>query len=1006
MLLLLLSSFSGTAQTLNVPARAANAPTGSEFVNQITALNLTDRENAIYAQVINGNIPPWLRNLVLVSTNGTINGTNHSVGYYVTPDYVAVGSDTNYFLTPMTPLLAQRLAEALNCSMPTRKMVNDIWRKAPCHLAPSPIAPSPSMTTVPIFNQHNTTVRNQRFAVTNTFPLGTLTGGDKKDVVLSLRIYTNFASASITKPVVIYGWHRTDGSPIQPVYNGHEETYADYSHGIRLVQMNITVDGSPNTVTNVLTNPSLAALLSDEGVLPKPYYTIARAGPTITSQPYSRRVNPGANVLFTVAATGTATLRYQWLFNGGNLNGATNTTLSLTNVTAAQAGSYSVNVSNNDGLTASIPALLKINTSIVPVLFSDSFETNSSSIWNVLWGSGNAIADYTVNWAFDYGTNSYTYNGATYLIPPAPGSSGTTRGVKFTVNNNDTNAAIAGVNIYPKNSTFSGNYTLKFDMWMNYPGASGGTGTGVAGSTEHAIFGLNHTGARANWAATSSSGTDGLWFAAVGEGGTSRDYRAYLGNLAGIQTELIGSGSGLGESNNAAGVYPSIFPANRFESSGAPGKNWVEVEVRQVNGVISWSLEGTVVAQRTNNSTFTTGTVMLGYMDVFTSIAAPAKDAFVFFDNVRVEDLSGSTNQPPSIVVPPADQSCSVGDSIQFSVQANGTAPLSYQWFHDGVLITGAISWSVQLRQVQAGQSGQYSVVVSNSAGYASAVADLVVNSTGFQFTSIARDNTNITQLGFLGNEGESYVFEASTNLVSWQSIAVLSSGNSALMFGDPASAHLPYRFYRARSSVGYLLTDFEDFSPGTSALFNRPAFSGSTLTFVVTNGSDFSYVTNAFPAGNDSDRVLALQWSFNGTTNRWLRLTTSEALNIPNPTIAFNQALVFDVYSAKPIYIAVGLRETGTTAAIGSNGGTSGTIEWIGAVSSNPPFGQLVSAGQWVTLQFLIPLEPVRAFAGDGILSSASGKGTLEHLAITPVENDADHLVYVDNFRLINLTQ
>src|SRR6202008_2240740 len=134
----------------------------------------------------------------------------------------------------------------------------------------------------------------------------------------------------------------------------------------------------------------------------------------------------------------------------------------------------------------------------------------------------------------------YTLNGVTYTIPPAPNSGGTTRGVKFTVNNNDATGSTAGVNIYPTNKSFSGNFALKCDMWINYPGASGGTGAGVEGSTQHGIIGLNHFGTRVNWASTVNTPTDGIWFAVDGEGGTARDYRAYLGNLSGMQTELIG----------------------------------------------------------------------------------------------------------------------------------------------------------------------------------------------------------------------------------------------------------------------------------------------------------------------------------------------------------------------------------------------------------------------------------------------------------------------------------
>ena len=99
-------------------------------------------------------------------------------------------------------------------------------------------------------------------------------------------------------------------------------------------------------------------------------------------------------------------------------------------------------------------------------------------------------------------------------------------------------------------------------------------------------------------------------------------------------------------SDSAATIYQNLFPASRFETAGAPGKNWVAVEISQTNGVLTWKLDDTIVAQRTNTSSFTNGTIMLGLMDVFSSIANPVEDSFVIFDNVRVEGLSGSGLQP------------------------------------------------------------------------------------------------------------------------------------------------------------------------------------------------------------------------------------------------------------------------------------------------------------------------------------------------------------------------
>jgi hypothetical protein len=655
----LLLAATGHAQTLNVPPRPAGAPTGSQFVSQITSLSLTDRENAIYAAVVEGNVPDFLRTMVPVTVSATINGVNHTGTYYVIPDYLAIGTDADYFLEPTTPLLAQRLCDRLGCTLPTRLMVGQTWTAAAVKLAPQPIPPSGDMITVPIFAQHNTMVWSQRG--TNAPGLGALVSGDKKDVIISTKIYTNFANVNITKPVVIFGWYYQNGTYIQPLYNGHEETYADYSHGIRLVQNAMTLDGSPNTITNILTDPNLAGLLSDEGasegtsagVIRVPRYTIASQGPAITTHPRSQTVLPGASPRFQVLASGVAPLGYQWQFNGVDIPSATNASFMVTNAQPTNAGSFTVVVSDATGATASRAAILRLLTNPHPIVFADDFETNSASNWNLFWGAANGIADYTANWAFDYSTTAFTFNGATNLIPAAPNSpDGSTRGVKFTVNNNDAIAATAAVNIYPKGQFFSGNFALKFDLWINYPG--GARGAGAVGSTEFPLCGLNHLGTRVNWAAPSASASDGIWFGSDGDAGTANsDYRAYLGNPSGTQFDLTQtSSSGLIASNFTAAIFQNLFPASRFESAGAPGKNWVQVELRQTNNVIVWLLDGTVVAQRTNTSSFTNGNIMIGYMDPYSSIASPAKDAFVLFDNVRVEDLSDKLRFLSTTVLP------------------------------------------------------------------------------------------------------------------------------------------------------------------------------------------------------------------------------------------------------------------------------------------------------------------------------------------------------------------
>jgi hypothetical protein len=100
--------------------------------------------------------------------------------------------------------------------------------------------------------------------------------------------------------------------------------------------------------------------------------------PAITAQPTNQTVIVGNNATFSVTATGTAPLRYQWRKDGTNVAGATNTTLALTSVTTNSAGAYTVIVTNVVGsVTSSPPAVLTVTPPLVaPLLGSPFYGTN------------------------------------------------------------------------------------------------------------------------------------------------------------------------------------------------------------------------------------------------------------------------------------------------------------------------------------------------------------------------------------------------------------------------------------------------------------------------------------------------------------------------------------------------------------------------------------------------------------------------------------------------------
>jgi hypothetical protein len=519
---------------------------------------------------------------------------------------------------------------------------------------------------------------------------------------------------------------------------------------------------------------------------------IGTDAPGIAAHPLNRSVDPGTNVTFSVSAAGAPPLRYQWRFKGLNLFNATNSSFTRTNVHAIHAGDYDVVITNMHGAITSGVARLVVNPLFAwQTVFSDNFDTNSSGNWDLFQGSANGVSDYTAAWAFDYGTYRYVANGITNFIPPAPNSSGSTRGLKLTVNKNDTTAALAGVSLYPKNQSFSGDYAIRCDVWLNYNGPAGGS----AGSTEFASIGINHTGTRVNWGGGTASASDGVWFTVDGEGGTVNDYRAYEGNPGGGPTLLPFDASGF-DANGASSAdsldpfFQSLFPAPTYESAGAPGKRWLQCEVNQINGVVTWRLNGVVVAQRTNTSSFTSGTVMIGHMDLFTSIPSALNETFVIFDNVRVL----VPVVPPSIVEQPANRIVNAGADATFGVSTSGSMPQTLQWQFNGGNIPGATNSSLVLTNVVLAQAGNYSVVASNVAGTATS-SNALLSVITLRLLELASTNGGWT-LWATGAPGAGYTVEVSTNLVNWSPLATVTNEVGLLRYFLPVT-NVPHRFFR-----------------------------------------------------------------------------------------------------------------------------------------------------------------------------------------------------------------
>ena len=254
------------AVELPLPPRSAQMESGSEFARRVAGLPLAEREDEIERAILNGNVPNRLRRMQPMRLPTLQDNSNRVVTVFVASDYLSIGSDEDWLLVPMSPLTAQKIADRLGCVLPTPRMVDAIYHAAKVKLPPRTLPPGPLMTTMAMFEKHSAEVRAQLAQWT-----GELVAGHKKDVVICKGLSTSPGK------VAIYGWHLTNGQPIQPLYLGHSQTWVDYSHGIRLVSHRVFIDDQTNSLAHVLDDPDLAPRVSDEPLVGLPRYSTAPA---------------------------------------------------------------------------------------------------------------------------------------------------------------------------------------------------------------------------------------------------------------------------------------------------------------------------------------------------------------------------------------------------------------------------------------------------------------------------------------------------------------------------------------------------------------------------------------------------------------------------------------------------------------------------------------------------------------------------------------------------------
>jgi hypothetical protein len=157
---------------------------------------------------------------------------------------------------------------------------------------------------------------------------------------------------------------------------------------------------------------------------------------------------------------------------------------------------------------------------------------------------------------------------------------------------------------------------------------------------------------------------------------------------------------------------------------------------------------------------------------------------------------------PPSIVTPPQSATVSNGVNATFTVVAGGSAPMTYQWKFNGGALTSATSSSLTITNVQPGNQGDYTVVVSNALGaVTSPAAHLTVQGAAPSPLQLGNlQPANGWSFDVTGPAQTNYVLWSSTDLSQWSRLNTNFSATGSVHFTD-SNAPAPVKFYRATLS-------------------------------------------------------------------------------------------------------------------------------------------------------------------------------------------------------------
>lgn len=162
-----------------------------------------------------------------------------------------------------------------------------------------------------------------------------------------------------------------------------------------------------------------------------------------------------------------------------------------------------------------------------------------------------------------------------------------------------------------------------------------------------------------------------------------------------------------------AGTAPTITTPPR-DVTGLAGSSVTLTVVAASNTPLAyqWRKDGGAISGATSSS-LVLANLTAGSTGSYSVVVSNADGSVVSINAVVTVNTPGTA---PTIVTPPRDFSGTVGSAVTLTVNAAGSAPLSYQWRKDGAVLNGAIASSLSLAG-SLSDSGSYTVTVSNAIG-------------------------------------------------------------------------------------------------------------------------------------------------------------------------------------------------------------------------------------------------------------------------------------------------